>query len=580
MICKIENCQFENESQRSFIHHIKHEHNINSLEEYFNDFEAVSPVKCEYCNNEASWNDKTHLYRKVCHDKKCIGKYAHSIAKENNFKNFGITNVSQLQKVRDKIDATKFQRYGSSHYNNIDKNKQTCLERYNVDNGSKTQESKEKISKKYNESNKENRKQKTIETNQLKYNVDWNSQSIIMQEHRKESNLSKYGVEHPMQNKEFYEKRKSDFLEKFGYAYITQIPDVRAKISSTNYEKSKQQILNIFKDVIVGFPEYGLVTIKCPVCKQESTMPAGFMMQRNKFTTDICLHCTPYNIPSYVQIQLSKWIEGLGIEVKNNYKIPGSQKEIDIFIPEKNIGFEFNGIYWHSDKFQPKFSHKNKKMLGINAGINIITIWEDDYHGKWDIIASKIKNSVGLPEESIGARKCQIKNIDNKTAKEFISSNHIQGFINAKICIGLYYKDELVSVISFGRRNGLKENEWEILRFCSKLGYNVQGAFSKLIKHFKEIYMPTVIVTYIDLDWCNYRNNVYEKNGFEFVSETEPGYTYTTGKYRESRQKYQKHKLVKEGYDINKTESVIMSERGYYKVWNCGNLKYKWTRKQ
>jgi len=40
----------------------------------------------------------------------------------------------------------------------------------------------------------------------------------------------------------------------------------------------------------------------------------------------------------------------------------------------------------------------------------------------------------------------------------------------------------------------------------------------------------------------------------------------------------QKDKLVKLGADKSKTESVIMDEMNYMKVWDTGNLKYIWNR--
>jgi hypothetical protein len=39
-----------------------------------------------------------------------------------------------------------------------------------------------------------------------------------------------------------------------------------------------------------------------------------------------------------------------------------------------------------------------------------------------------------------------------------------------------------------------------------------------------------------------------------------------------------KHKLVKEGYDKNKTEDQIMLERNFTKVYGVGNLIYDWKK--
>lgn len=69
----------------------------------------------------------------------------------------------------------------------------------------------------------------------------------------------------------------------------------------------------------------------------------------------------------------------------------------------------------------------------------------------------------------------------------------------------------------------------------------------------------------------------YPSLGFVKVSDGEIGYSYVIDGYRESRMKYQKHKLVKEGADPSKTEEEIMAERGYYRIYDCGNFKYRFN---
>jgi len=65
-----------------------------------------------------------------------------------------------------------------------------------------------------------------------------------------------------------------------------------------------------------------------------------------------------------------------------------------------------------------------------------------------------------------------------------------------------------------------------------------------------------------------------KSNGFKFIGNTASGYSWVVNGVRESRQKYMKHKLVREGFDLTKTENEIMSSRGYNKIYNSGNAKY------
>lgn len=210
--------------------------------------------------------------------------------------------------------------------------------------------------------------------------------------------------------------------------------------------------------------------------------------------------------------------------------------------------------------------------------VSIIHIWEDDWNIKRDVIENRIRNILVEPKHKIGARECTVKEILNKRSKEFLEKNHLQGNVNAKVKLGLFYDKKLVSVMTFGKRNKIKE--YEILRYSAENDYIIMGGFMKLFKHFIETYSPKNVTTYADLDWTFYRNNVYERNGFEFFGTTEPGYYWIVKGMRESRQKYTKKKLIEMGEDPNKTADEIMHDKGFYKIYNSGNLHYQWKKEK
>ena len=162
--------------------------------------------------------------------------------------------------------------------------------------------------------------------------------------------------------------------------------------------------------------------------------------------------------------------------------------------------------------------------------INLIHIWEDNWLYKKEITLSRIKNALGITSEKIMARKCIIKKVENVEAKDFLDANHLQGHINSSYKIGLYYNDELVSLMTFGKlRSALgskgKDGVYELYRFASKINTNVVGAFSRLLKRFEDEIKPIELVTYANRDW-SFIDNVYLKNGFEFIHNTEVNYWY------------------------------------------------------
>lgn len=305
--CKVKDCNFCSEKRRSFIYHIKNEHKIKNIEDYYLLYHNLQKPKCIICNNNyASWNNKSNEYRKVCSNKTCICKNARQISLKTIKEKYGVDNISQLPDWSKKVKETKKKKYGDENYNNKEKNKQTCLNKYGVDNGSKTEDAKNKISQKYNKTNKDERIRKTIETNRKKYGVDWNTQSEKIKSNIKKNNRIKYGVDHPMQNKDFFENRKKHLKKTIGVEYVTQLQSVKNKIKETNFIKRKNKMISILGDSIVNFPTYDLVTLRCSKCNKETTMNNFFILQRKQFGIDLCIHCTPYKINSYVQEELSK----------------------------------------------------------------------------------------------------------------------------------------------------------------------------------------------------------------------------------------------------------------------------------
>ena len=196
-----------------------------------------------------------------------------------------------------------------------------------------------------------------------------------------------------------------------------------------------------------------------------------------------------------------------------------------------------------------------------------------------DIVKSMILNKLDKTYNKIYARKCEIKEIkNNKLIKEFLEANHIQGFVGSAIKIGLFYNSELVSLMTFGSRRivmGKKltnNDEYELLRFCNKLNTNVIGGASKLFKYFINNYKPIEITTYADRSIS--QGKLYETLGFNFIGKTNPNYYYIIDGIRHHRFNYRKDLLVKQGYNINKTEHEIMIDRKIYRIYDSGNLKF------
>ena len=293
-----------------------------------------------------------------------------------------------------------------------------------------------------------------------------------------------------------------------------------------------------------------------------------------------CPHCG--NNISLAETEISSFIESLGFQTDvKNRKILGNGKEIDIYVQERNIGIEYDGLVWHSDLFKDRNYHLDKTEECEKNGIRLIHIFEDEWVKRKDIVKSMLANIFGVTKNKISARQCVAKVIDYKTASEFIEENHLQGKTVSSINLGLFYLGELVSVMTFGKprvslggKNG--EYEYEMIRFCSKLNTSVIGGAGKLFSYFVREFNPNSVISYCDRRWAT--GKMYEMIGFRLDHASRPNYFYIEGNNRKNRFRYNKASLVKMGYDKNKSEKEITKEMGLYRIYDCGTYVYKWKR--
>ena len=267
--------------------------------------------------------------------------------------------------------------------------------------------------------------------------------------------------------------------------------------------------------------------------------------------------------------------------IYNDRKILGNGQELDIYIPDKQVAIEFNGGYWHSDEFKDKKYHQNKTLLATEKGIHLIHIFEYDWinEEKKNKIIRYLREIVYNEYETIYARNTEIRQISNSKAKEFEEGYHLQGSVNSDINIGLYFENELLAVMSFSNSRFDINYQYEITRLTYKFGVKVIGGTEKLFKYFVNKYKPYNIVSYCDI--AIFTGNIYKKLGMKEIQVTEPGYVWWNLKTNEetskvySRYQTTKQKLIDSGFDsLGSTENEIMSNLGFYKIYNCGNKKF------
>ena len=492
--------------------------------------------------------------------------------KEQFIEKYGVDNPSKIKEVRDRAKETMLDRFGVEHAMHSDdiknKLKNKFLEKYGVDNPSKIKEvrdrAKETMLDRFGVEHAMQNKSiqdKCKKTNIERYGVDSPLKSNNIREKIKNTNMDKYGVDNPFKSDIIIEKIKQTNVERYGETHISKNNDYREKYKITKHPNYISYINN------------GISLFSCDKNEEHNfEITVDNFIHRSKSNNPLCTICNPIgDLKSIKENELYLHIKNIyNGEVIQSYR---DVFEIDIYLPDLAIGFEFNGLFWHSEKCKDKNYHLDKTNYFKDRDIRIIHIWEDDWTFNRDIIKSQINNWLGLTIDKIWARKCKVLLInDTKIIKSFLNENHIQGYVNSVLCIGLYYDNELVSLMTFDHyegRNKMSENDWNLSRFCNKLNTNVVGGASKLLNYFIKGYKPNRIISYADRCWSD--GGLYYTLGFSNIGHSKVDYKYIVSEKRVHKSRYKKSNLKIE----NMTETEYTKMNNINRIWDCGKLKFE-----
>ena len=408
------------------------------------------------------------------------------------------------------------------------------------------------------------------ETNLKRYGCEYSCQSEIVKNRIKETNLKRYGCEYYTQSSDYYQKTKNKRQT------LTDCLEYRQKQRLTTFENKEK----LFKERAIDLSSKELL-VKC-MEKNNLFKTQSLVEYFGINTTNVNRLIRRYGIRHLIKNSTSTgelYIRGyvsqyFDIEAQKRDLLNG--QEIDIYIPEKKIGIEFNGNFWHSEYHKEKSYHQEKSKSAEQRGIFLYHIFEYEWNNKKDQILNQLNNLLGLNKNKIYARLCDIRVVNNTEKKIFLENYHMQGDDTSSIKLGLYYKDELVSLMTFVKPRFNKKYQWELSRFCSKSGCNVVGGASKLFKYFIREYKPTNIISYSNV--AHTRGNIYKILGMEFIGYSEPNYVWFKKDKVLTRYQCQKHKLLEQGFD-GKSEIDIMHNRNYYRIYDCGNKVWVFNNK-
>lgn len=322
---------------------------------------------------------------------------------------------------------------------------------------------------------------------------------------------------------------------------------------------------------------------------QDNGSSAYMLALQRGILDNMCDHMKPSVGSSGPEKEVLLLLSDLGLEMTKNCTQIIAPLEVDIYIPSIKLGIEYCGLYWHSenglrrgrkkwlDKDIQNY-HFNKMKVCNNKGIRLITIFGDEWTDRKDQVKNYLMSVTNKNPLNVGARKTELKIVDKTDATQFLEQNHIQGTSRFDIAFGLYFKDDLVAVMTGSEHHRQNQGTVFVLnRLAFKSGISVQGGSSKLLKALVSYAKQngySKLISWSDNRWSEGR--VYEKMGFLLEEELGPDYSYTRQEKRLSKQSCQKATLIKRGAigTMSNTEYELALSLGLYRIWDCGKKRW------
>lgn len=300
-----------------------------------------------------------------------------------------------------------------------------------------------------------------------------------------------------------------------------------------------------------------------------------------------CPHCHKSAITSRAEQQIYDFVQSLGFSaIKNDRTRLVRGLELDVYIPSEKFAIEFNGLYWHSEKFRNKDAHQRKYQACVNAGITLYQVWEDDWVARKNVIlraiAHRLNMSHMLPEllpdtpayysERLGARSTTVSSLNYQEAKKFLDEHHIQGGTPGSHYLGLKDRLNRLRAVLVLRTTG-RAGELAIERYAT--AGVVSGGFTKLLSYAEREFTPRTWVTFADLSVSD--GKLYELTGFRVDKMLKPDYSYIVGLERVHKFNYRLKRFRTDPnlfYEDGLTERQLAELNGLERVWDSGKIRF------
>ena len=448
---------------------------------------------CPVCGNLCEFSfGHPKQYRKTCGNMQCIEKRANSKeAKQKSeqtwLANLGVTHPSKSKKVIQKTKDTKLKRHGDSGYNNREKAKNTCQERYKKDNPFQVEEFKEKA---------------------------------------RLSNIARIGVPYLMQSEEQKEKWRKTYFHNHNLDKLIQNAEVVDIVN--NFNKAYNSNINLadIYDSIDNFSRF----IKYLYQSKGEMLRLREIGEIFGLTSNaISYRIKDLNLTDYVYIQ-DCLLELQFIDLLNEYNIEfirnnrtlkndktNTSMEIDILMKKFNIGIEIDDLSSHNISIKDTDYHLTKTLKAKkDMNVRLIHLWEWELNDiYWPKTSQWILHILNQNKIQLNLSECTFKYISKDEETIFLNQYSITPYQTSDVCLGFYHNNELIQIIYF---NPIESHL--VMNICTKFGYNVINGTKDIINYYLRNSGYNYILVYCDMS--KFTGKTFEDLGFKFLQYQEP----------------------------------------------------------
>jgi hypothetical protein len=435
-------------------------------------------------------------------------------------KKYGVDNVSQIQKIKDKKQKTLIEHYGDNAHDLINQKREaSMIERYGVSHAMQNQEFRDKV-------------QNTTNTRYTKEELTKLSRDGI---------LKKHGVEYHWQVPDIKNKKDKTMLDRYGF-------------TNAVYCRNDLIMLSTGETLSSYITKIGLPVTAWPYILYKRYGEQVTLDYLRSYNGKKCTYIETVFGQEMGVAHYDKTPPNTGLHFRPDFKIEGRDKCLYINV---------DGLFWHSEIKRTNNYHTHMRESFELNNLKLIQFYEDEILTKMPIVKSMVNYLLGNPAlYTVFARKLQIHEITQKIANDFLESNHLMGKTSASKHYALFNKGECLAVMSVRMKN----QQLEISRFCSRINYNIPGGFSKLLKHCVDEKKPSSVMSFVDLRYATGKSLLV--CGFELQGITQ-GWCWTDGFCRFNRMRCRANMD-----DRGLSQEEHAKEIGWYKIFDAGQAKF------